>query len=162
MSKEKWHSCALITGIFAFGLLFFKTLVWSILFARLGFSDDLPQCVAADGIDQPINLLTELSRSDPAIAIQIAESSDIQEDVTETFLFLFKFLSLQNMLFVLLLTACCCYGQAHANVYDMFFLIYSLFLLSTVGTFIWACWVRAQYTSKVCSGDFIIDDGKID
>ena len=66
------------------------------------------------------------------------------------------------MLFILLLTACCCYGQASANVYDRFFVIYSLFLLSTLGTFIWSCWVRTQYTSKVCSGDFIIDDGIID
>jgi len=59
---------------------------------------------------------------------------------------------------MVLLCACCCVGKTSAQVYDKFFIVYVVFLITSVATYIWTCCVRASFTSKVCSGDFLKDD----
>lgn len=87
----------------------------------------------------------------------IATSSENQVDVTSSFLSLFKILFFQNVLFILLLCSCCFAGRAHAKVYDRLFIMYTVLLILSVGTFIWSVVLRQQYTSKVCSGDFLAE-----
>lgn len=45
------------------------------MFGIFSLRTDLPECVAADGIQYPINLLQELSSSDQGIAEKIALSN---------------------------------------------------------------------------------------
>ena len=54
---EGWHTCSLVIGILAYLLLLIKSLVWSVFFGHFGFTDSFPQCIAANEIEQPLNLL---------------------------------------------------------------------------------------------------------
>ena len=68
---------------------------------------------------------------------------------------LFRVLFMQCLLFETLLCLCCCCGKVSANLYDRLFAIYSVLVIFSLCTYVWAFVVRYQYTSKVCSGDFI-------
>ena len=55
----------------------------------------------------------------------------------------------------MLVCSCCCIGRAQALTYDRLFIVYTLLLFGSVGTYIWTCVLRTSFTSKVCSGDFL-------
>lgn len=55
----------------------------------------------------------------------------------------------------LLICTCCCVGKTQAQFYDRLFILYLLFIIGSICTYIYAFYVRTQYTSKVCSGDFL-------
>lgn len=43
----------------------------------------------------------------------------------------------------------------HAYFYDILFIVYGFFIVFSLCTYIWTCFVRTQYESKVCAGDFL-------
>lgn len=49
-----------------------------------------------------------------------------------------------------------------ADTYDKLFLLYSIFLLGSIGVFIYAAILRYSFTSQVCCGDFILKPEEAD
>lgn len=66
-SKETLSTVSILFGILSYLLLFLKSTFWTVLFCIFSFRTDLPECTAVDGIEQPINLLEQMSGSDPQI-----------------------------------------------------------------------------------------------
>ena len=89
--REKWSLISIIIGILAYLLLFIKTLVWTFMFGSFGFQTNLPLCIAAEGIAQPINLLDQMS-TNPEIEEMISTSMAKQVNVTKRFRVLFRVL----------------------------------------------------------------------
>ena len=85
----------------------------------------------------------------------LADVYRIQVNVTNKFIVLFKVIFAQSLLVSMFLCTCCCLGRTLAHVYDKMFIVYSVFLLASTGTFIYACLLRSRYPSRVCSGDFL-------
>jgi len=57
---------SVIFGILSYILLLIKSVFWTILFATFAFKTDLPNCIAAPGLEEPINLMEQMSQ-DPLI-----------------------------------------------------------------------------------------------
>ena len=55
--SEGWNTASIIIGVLSYLLLFMKSTFWTIMFGIFAFKTDLPDCIAAAGIEQPINLL---------------------------------------------------------------------------------------------------------
>ncbi len=77
--------------------------------------------------------------------------------MTEKFLVLFKVLFAQSVLFTLVVCGCCCIGRSEAKTFDSLFIVYSVLLFVSLGTYIWAFVTRMSYPGQVCSGDFLDD-----
>lgn len=59
--RETWNTVSVIFGILAYILLLIKSVFWTILFATFAFKTDLPNCVSAPGLQEPINLMEQMS-----------------------------------------------------------------------------------------------------
>ena len=66
-NKEALSTCSIVVGILSYILLFMKSTFWSVMFCIFSFKTNLPQCIAVSGIEEPINLLEQMSGSDPQI-----------------------------------------------------------------------------------------------
>ena len=60
-THERSHFVSKCVGI----LLLIKSLLWTVMFSLFAYYDEWPSCVAAEGVEQPINLLKQFERNDP-------------------------------------------------------------------------------------------------
>ena len=146
-NKETLSTISIVIGILSYLLLFTKSLFWTTMFCIFAFKTNLPQCIAVDGIEQPINLLEQMSGSDPQIEALIARTISEQVDVTQTFQNLCRVLLVQSILFQTLVCCCCFSGRTQANKYDRMFLVYMILLSLSIATFIWTVYERSSFTS---------------
>ena len=54
---ESWKKTGFLIGLMALCLFFLKSITWAVTFGIFAFDDQWANCVAADGVEQPINLL---------------------------------------------------------------------------------------------------------
>lgn len=64
---EALNTISIVIGILSYLLLFMKSMFWTTMFCIFSFKTNLPSCIAVYGIEQPINLLEQMSGSDPQI-----------------------------------------------------------------------------------------------
>ena len=156
---DSLNTLSIVIGVLSYLLLVLKSTFWTVMFAIFAFKTNLTECIAVQGIEQPINLLEQMSGSDPEIEAMIARTAGEQVDVTTRFQALCRFLFVQSALFQILVCCCCCSGRTQANRYDRMFLVFVVLVFSAVAVFVWALYERMRYVGQVCSGDFISESG---
>ena len=71
--SETWNTVSLLTGVLAFLLLFTKSAVFTILFGVFAFRSDLPSCLALEGVNVPLSVLSLQASYDPEAAALLAD-----------------------------------------------------------------------------------------
>ena len=89
---ESLNTLSIVVGVLSYLLLIMKSTFWTVMFAIFAFKTNLTQCIAVKGIEQPINLLEQMSGSDTQIEALIARTVGEQVDVTTHFQALCRFL----------------------------------------------------------------------
>ena len=72
--NESLNTMSIVVGVLSYLLMIMKSTFWTVMFGIFAFKTNMPQCLAVDGIEQPINLLEQMSGSDPQIEALIART----------------------------------------------------------------------------------------